>query len=231
MPSWRNPNLDIIFNDYTSFDSESVSEMDVYQFGVFRGDSMRETAKILLKHKLSPRKYWGYDVFSGMPKETAEPIFQPSWDPDQMPDEFNVMSYVEEFNTPEECAAGIEPTVQSVFDAKGSSTKVDIVAGLVEDTLSKQDLKPAFYVDFDLDIYSPTKYAFKYMMDNNLIKVGTIVGYDDWGGTPEFESFKYGESRAHKEICDEYGLEMEMVLQNGNQFPHVQTVWVVTGGV
>ena len=69
------------------------------------------------------------------------------------------------------------------------------------------------------------------MMDNDLIKVGTIVGYDDWGGTPDFESFKYGESRAHKEICDEYGLEMEMVLQNGNQFPHVQTVWVVTGGV
>lgn len=231
MPSWRNPNLDIIFNDYTSFDSESVSEMDIYQFGVFRGDSMRETAKILLKHKLNPRKYWGYDVFSGMPKETAEPIFQPSWDPDQMPDEFNVMSYVEEFNTPEECAKGIEPTVQEVFDSKCFSTKVDIVAGLVEDTLSTQDLRPAFYIDFDLDIYSPTKYAFKYMMDNNLIKVGTIIGYDDWGGTPDFESFKHGESRAHKEICDEYGLEMELVLQNGNQFPHVQTVWVVTGGV
>ena len=64
-------------------------------------------------------------------------------------------------------------------------------------------------------------------MENKLIVPGTIIGYDDWGGTPDFDTFKYGESRAHKEIIDEWGIKMTKLLQNGNAYPHVQTVWIV----
>ena len=225
--SWRSSLLDIAINDYNSFDRNELVEYDIYQFGVFNGGSMKEIASILNKHKIEVNSFYGFDVFTGMPKETAEPIFQDSWNPDIFPDEFNVLKYMN-LTTPEECASHIQTEVKNIFVSRENNTKVSVVPGLVEETLpSQEDLKPAFYVDFDLDIYSPTKYAFNYLMENNLIVPGTLIGYDDWGGTPGFEEFKDGESRAHKEIIDHWGITMNKLYQSGNAYPHVQTVWIV----
>lgn len=225
--SWRTSLLDIAINEYNSFEKNELIDYDVYQFGVFNGGSMKEIASILNKHKIEVNTFHGFDVFTGMPKETAEPIFQDSWNPDIFPDEFNVLKYMN-LETPDECAKHIQTEVQNIFIAKENKTKVSVVVGLVEETLPKQeDLKPAFYVDFDLDIYSPTKYAFNYLMENNLIVPGTLIGYDDWGGTPGFEEFKDGESRAHKEILDKWGISMTKLYQNGYSYPHVQTLWIV----
>jgi hypothetical protein len=225
--SWRNSLLDIAVNEHNSFEKEELVNYDVYQFGVFNGGSMKEIASILNKHKIEVNTFHGFDVFTGMPKETAEPIFQDSWNPDIFPDEFNVLKYMS-LDTPDDCAKYIEQEVQNIFTGKNNQSKVSVVAGLVEETLPKQkDLNPAFYVDFDLDIYSPTKYAFDYLMENNLIVPGTLIGYDDWGGTPGFEEFKDGESRAHKEILDKWGISMTKLYQNGYAYPHVQTLWIV----
>jgi len=225
--SWRSSLLDIAINDYNSFDRNELVEYDIYQFGVFNGGSMKEIASILNKHKIEVNSFYGFDVFTGMPKETAEPIFQDSWNPDIFPDEFNVLKYMK-LETPDECAKHIQTEIQNIFVGRENKTTVSVVAGLVEETLPKQkDLKSAFYVDFDLDIYSPTKYAFSYLMENNLIVPGTLIGYDDWGGTPGFEEFKDGESRAHKEILDEWGISMTKLYQNGYSYPHVQTLWIV----
>lgn len=225
--SWRNSLLDIAINDCNIFDKDELVNYSVYQFGVFNGGSMKEIASILNKHKIEVESFYGFDVFTGMPKETQEPIYQDSWNPDIFPDEFNVLKYMN-LDTPEECAKHIETEVQNIFTGRGSITKVSVVAGLVEETLPKQEnLKPAFYVDFDLDIYSPTKYSFNYLMEKNLIVPGTLIGYDDWGGTPGFEEFKDGESRAHKEILDQWGISMTKLYQNGYEYPHVQTLWIV----
>ena len=224
---WRTTLLDIAINDCNTFEKKELVNYDVYQFGVFNGGSMKEIASILNKHKIEVNTFHGFDVFTGMPKETAEPIFQDSWNPDIFPDEFNVLKYMN-LETPEDCAKNIQEEVQAIFSSKENTTTVSVVAGLVEETLPEQkDLKPAFYVDFDLDIYSPTKYAFSYLMENNLIVPGTLIGYDDWGGTPGFEEFKDGESRAHKEILDEWGISMTKLYQNGYSYPHVQTLWIV----
>ena len=189
---------------------------------------MKEIANILSKHKKDVSAFRGFDVFTGMPKETAEPIWQESWNPDILPDEFNVVKYWG-LKTPEECAERVQTQVQDIYTSKQKETNVSVVAGLVEETLPVQEnLKPALYVDFDLDIYSPTKFAFNYMMENNLIVPGTIIGYDDWGGTPGFEEMKDGESRAHREIIEEYGIGMQKLYQHGSTYPHVQTVWIVT---
>jgi hypothetical protein len=225
--SWRTSLLDIAINEHTSFTKEELIHLDTYQFGVFNGGSMKEIAMILNKHKIEINSFYGFDVFTGMPKETAEPIFQDSWNPDIFPDEFNVLKYMD-FDTPEKCANHIQTEVANVFTSRGNNSKVSVIPGLVEDTLPQlMELKKAFYVDFDLDIYSPTKYAFNYLMENDLIIPGTLIGYDDWGGTPGFEEFKDGESRAHKEILDEWGISMTKLYQNGNSYPHVQTLWIV----
>jgi hypothetical protein len=225
--SWRSSLLDIAINDFNTFEKEELVNYDVYQFGVFNGGSMKEIASILNKHKIEVNTFYGFDVFTGMPKETAEPIFQDSWNPDIFPDEFNVLKYMN-LDTSDDCANYIQQEVHNIFTGRNNQSKVSVIAGLVEETLPNQkDLKPAFYVDFDLDIYSPTKYAFDYLMENNLIVPGTLVGYDDWGGTPGFEEFKDGESRAHKEILDKWGISMTKLYQNGYEYPHVQTLWVV----
>jgi hypothetical protein len=225
--SWRTSLLDIAINEYNSFTKEELTQLDTYQFGVFNGGSMKEIAMIFNKHKIEINSFYGFDVFTGMPKETAEPIFQDSWNPDIFPDEFNVLKYMD-YDTPEKCANHIQTEVENVFTSKQNNSKVSVIPGLVEDTLPQlTELKKAFYVDFDLDIYSPTKYAFNYLMENDLIIPGTLIGYDDWGGTPGFEEFKDGESRAHKEILDEWGISMTKLYQNGNSYPHVQTLWIV----
>lgn len=248
MPSWRNPNLSITLNDYNFFSQGQITKMDVYQFGVFRGDSVGEIIKILHKLEFYPKTFWGFDTFAGMPKETEEPIFQDSWDPDKEPDTFNPCSYEDfPFLTPAAAAQGLSMEFQKLVDDLKEKivirkdpkeqppyhrTEVKMIAGLVEEHLSEDighDMAPAFYLDLDLDIYSPTKHVLKYFMENNLIIPGTIVGYDDWGGTPDWETMKYGESRAHREILEEFpNLKMKEIMQIGNAFPHVQKLFIVT---
>ena len=225
---WRRSFLDIVINDYNIFSKDELVNMDVYQFGVFTGDSMKELASIFSKHKIQLNSFYGFDVFTGMPKETAEPIAQPSWDPDVEPDTFNA---VKRFNlsSPEECAGKITKEVDAIFSKNNNKTSVNIFHGLVQETIEVQGgkFKPAFYVDFDLDIYSPTKYAFDYLAKNNLIVNGTIIGYDDWGGTPGYQEMLDGESRAHREIVEQYGFKISKIFEIGKGFPNVQSIWVV----
>jgi hypothetical protein len=226
MASWRGGTLPILFEENNTFSSEQLLEMDVYEFGVFNGDSMKELAGILNSKKIEVNSFYGFDVFTGMPKETAEPIFQEAWDPDIMPDAFNALLRLG-INSREGVAKHIESEVQEIFNVKKVNTKVSIIAGLVEETMQNQSgYKEAFYVDFDLDIYSPTRYAFEFLAKNNLIVPGTMIGYDDWGGTPH-KNFEHGESRAHKEVSDLYGIQMTKLYEGGQGDPHLQTVWIV----
>ena len=225
--SWRPGPLNHFFINNNTFTNQQLANMDVYQFGVFTGGSMLEIAGILGVNKMPINTFWGFDVFTGMPKELAEPIYQDDWDPDLVPDAFNAVLKTGS-SGPEQVAVNIQYDVQNVFNYTLSSSQAKVVAGLVEQTLpAQQNLKPAFYVDFDMDIYSPTLAAFDYLMANKLIVPGTLIGYDDWGGTPDYETFGNGESRAHKEIVDKYDLGITKIYQEGPGFPHVQTIWQV----
>lgn len=225
--SWRPGPLNHFFINNNTFTRKQLANMDVYQFGVFTGGSMLEIAELIGKHRLPINTFWGFDVFTGMPKELAEPIYQDSWNPDIEPDAFNAVLHTGSTG-PEQVANTIQYNVQNILNFLLSPTQANVVAGLVEQTLPAQTtLKPAFYVDFDMDIYSPTYAAFDYLMANKLIIPGTLIGYDDWGGTPDYETFGNGESRAHKEITDKYGLGITKIYQEGPGFPHVQTIWQV----
>ena len=224
--SWRGYVLPNLFNKYNTFSQEDIGSMSMYQFGVLDGDSMKELSKMFCALEVPINSFYGFDVFTGMPKENAEPIFQEAWDPDIMPDVFNAVKRLN-LTSPQEVASYIQNQVQEIYDNKGYSTNVSVVPGLVEETMQTVGgYKKAFYVDFDLDIYSPTKYAFDYLAKNGLITKGTFVGYDDWGGTPH-NNFEHGESRAHKEVSDEYGIKMTKIYEGGQGDPHLQTVWIV----
>ena len=67
--SWRRTLIDIVINDYNIFDKKDLHNYDVYEFGVFRGDSMVELASILNKHKIEVNRFHGFDVFVCMVRE------------------------------------------------------------------------------------------------------------------------------------------------------------------
>lgn len=212
------------------FSNEEIKNFGVYQFGVFNGDSMREIKHIFYRNHIDINTLYGFDVFTGMPKETEEPIFQDCWNPDLHPDAFNVLKKLN-VNSVEECISTINKSLLDLNSKFNTNTKIEIYGGLVQDTVhianKNNNLKRALYLDFDMDIYSPTKYVFEYFLNNKLIVEGTLIGYDDWGGTPNFETYGDGESRAHKEIIEQYGIEMSLCSQYGSQFPHVHNIWRV----
>lgn len=226
--SWRINAFNIAFKQHNRFTKEDIKNLDVYQFGVFSGGTMRQIAEQLNNYEYNISTFHGYDVFTGMPKETEEPIYQDTWNPDIHPDEFNAVKYLN-LNTPQECADLIENQVQDIFNSGNNSGKASIYPGLVQETLPLHvdEYKPAFYVDFDLDIYSSTKFSFEFLAKNKLIVPGTFIGYDDWGGTPGYLEFKDGESRAHKEVTEKYGIVMSKLHEIGYGFPHIQNIWVV----
>jgi hypothetical protein len=192
------------------------SDAAVYQFGVYSGNSMDELSACL---EFAPHitTMLGFDVFSGMPNDPGDQIFQDAW----LPGNFNAMI---DFNSgsPREYADSLEHKLSNTF----SHIKYKIYDGLVEDTLepNKDELPIAFYVDFDMDIYSPTLYAFDFLVRNNKIVEGTLIGYDDWGGAPH-DNFQHGESRAHKEICDKYNIDAFKLSEQDNGWPHKHNVW------
>ena len=157
-----------------------------------------------------------------MPTETNEPDKQRD-----APGEFNLIKH---YGVTE-----LEDALRLLhFDISSNlsgNAELTLIPGLVEQTLtkelvSKHNLKPAFYVDMDMDIYSPTKYALSFMIENKIIVEGTIIGFDDWGQCfPTHEIYSFGESRAFKEVSEKYGIRATQLCETEN---HGQTAFVVT---
>ena len=84
-------------------------------------------------------------------------------------------------------------------------------------------MKPAAYVDIDVDLYKSTVLALDFLFRNKLIQVGTLIGYHDWGGLEEFTG---GESLAHKELTEKYGVVCEEIFRQGEGL-HVQKIFRV----
>jgi|SaaInlV_100m_DNA_2_1039680.scaffolds.fasta_scaffold40346_2 hypothetical protein len=184
-----------------------------YEFGVFSGKSMIEMLNIFNRSKVSLSHVYGFDSFQGIPKCNEEPLWNQVWGEG----EFNSCDYLS-VEDPKEAAQIIcEEVKQSLYSEE---QMIKFYEGFYKDTLptvEKNTLVPALFVDIDVDIYSSAKEALEFLLSNNLIKVGTVINYDDWGGSPSNDRFLTGESRAHKEICDEYSMGCSIIRDNGGQ--------------
>lgn len=191
----------------------------VYQFGVWNGFSLQSLSKIfqVLQYNV---QYYGFDVFTGMPVEEAEPDKQidlPGW--------YNILEHFGVDNL-EDALKGLEEDVRSNM---GDKPKLTFIPGLVQETLTSKlarTLVPASYVDVDMDIYSPTNFALDFLFKHNLIVEGTIIGYDDWGQNyPESDTYTCGESKAHKEVFEKYGAKCIQLMETEERG---QTAFLVT---
>lgn len=180
----------------------------LYEFGVFSGKSIIELLNVFNQTNKLITDVYGFDSFQGIPKCDKEPLWFAVWGQG----EFNSCDYLG-VDDPLIACASIKKEIEEF--SKGRQ-EIFLYPGYFSESLSAIDasiLKPAKLVDIDVDIYSSAKEALLFMCKNKLLRKGTIINYDDWG-SPGNETYSSGESRAHKEICDEFNIECELVRQN-----------------
>ena len=167
----------------------------MYEFGVFRGGSMRflHTLSAFSKSKL-----WGFDSFEGLPDQPNETKNWSIW---------RAGDY----------AADVR---EELLQSLGGSSRVGFVKGFYNVSLAKGEklrrslgMRPAKYVDIDVDLYSSTLYALKFLFEAHLIRKGTVVGFDDYNSLmcdihmhkKVSDPLAAGEGRAHAEVAAAYG--------------------------
>lgn len=201
---------------------------DVYEFGVFSGNSMIELDRICHGNGIQIDKLVGFDSFTGIPKETAEPLLRDEWDPDTPSSYSAFNSMVLTGASTREDAMRL---VKSFVDEHmASEAELILVAGLYSESLTPElpqqlGLGKALIVDIDCDIYTSSKQALSWVFSNGLVDTGTYVVYDDWGGTPGYKQGLDGESRAHREISEEYGVEWQKVASHTHHVEDSQVVF------
>lgn len=196
--------------DFISQNSINITGRDVYNFGIYTGNSLVELQKQMFAQNLKPHHFYGFDSFIGLPAEAPGiPVYK-----GHQKGYFNLIAD--------------DMTIDSIINAiKGRLSYPEItsiIPGFFSDTLNhifadKQKLKPAIYIEIDCDLYISTLQALEFMHDRGLIIKNTIIYFDDWGGVEEFAG---GESLAWREFQQRYKYKNRVFFDFGNGKPHRQ---------
>lgn len=205
-----------------------IKELDIYQFGVYTGKSITE---IIQQTNGEYRNLYGFDSFVGLPEEVGDKDFSlVSSNPSL---QVGAFSSKELFQT-----ETIEECISKLNNALNADTnRIKFIPGFYKDSLldkivNDYDMKPASYIDIDVDIYSSTIECLDFMCRNQLIVPNTLIYFDDLGATPYWQRAATGESLAFKEITDKYKMKSKLLYQAGNTIPgqigHVSACFKVT---
>lgn len=192
----------------------------VYEFGVYTGKSLLEILYIYDEIGLSIDRLYGLDSYEGLPYNETES--QDCWTKGAFDsrEHFKVHSK-------EEAIEKIKNLVNPYLKSCEFIPIIGFYDKLNSEDVTRYNLQPASYIDIDCDLYSSTYKALDFMFSNKLIKSGTIIGFDDWGGSPKWFMNQDGESKAWKEIREKYNIKADLMLQIGNEYPHVQRIYKV----
>lgn len=228
-------------------------DLDSYQFGVFTGRSLKVMASVWLRHNLT-RHLYGFDSFRGISEDdpVANPdsagatiASSAPWRKGSQRGSSYADSVGQSAKAHSSSRGAFRPGQFSVLSATRSQSVADavrvvsryirqpnhttLIPGFLNESLTPElakrlGMRPAIYVDIDVDIYGPTFQALDWMLRNRLIVNGTVIGYDDFNfGIPA--GFKgpwraadfavparlEGEPRAHREIEKKWNIRMEQI--------------------
>jgi hypothetical protein len=189
----------LISEKYKDKPVEDLFNRDIFQFGVYSGDSIKSIQELWDRRGLPQQWILGFDSFEGLPLETQDEYSHPSW----TPGEFNLVKALQ--------VDSVEQAMQKVKEVLPYPYMVSLIPGfwdksLTDELIQKADIRPASYIDMDCDIYTSCLTALDWVFRNKLYYKGTLIGYHDWTGTPLWLG---GESRAHKEMCEKYSIKAE----------------------
>lgn len=192
--------------------AEIHAKGDIYAFGVAQGDSMS-----LLHATFPERRIFGADSFKGLPMEDSEESKLKIW------------------------AAGkfkAKVSKESLIDSAGGRGIAHVIPGFFNESLTpelvkKESMGPAFYVDIDADLHKSTYDALDWLFANKLVRVGTMIGYDDWwtipcqkfhrGGEKDTRPLLVGEGLAHAEIARKYRVQFRCMAGPCKPFPNMSS--------
>ena len=205
------------------FDWNSDELTTFYQFGVYKGGSIVTAFNALKAVGKNIDMIYGFDSFEGLPERTNEERQAAlekhgsyEWEGGQYSsDEFYGVDDSKKF-------------LQTVFD-KYLDPEVKLVKGWFEDTLNhnavkKYNLKPAAYIDIDVDTYTSSVEVLDFIFSEGIATIGTVIGFDDWGGTPDWKQWGDGVSKACREAIEKYELNLTLLSQIGGSYPYVHVM-------
>ena len=187
---------------------------DIYLFGVWSGISTLLVCVYLLEQQIPYDNIWGFDSFIGLPEEKEGYTAHK----DHSPGKFSSTGL---YGT---SLYGSMKIIEEGVDNK----KLKLIPGffcesLTEELVDTENMGIASFVDIDVDLYGSTYEALDFVMLNKLVDTGTIVYFDDWGATYEYEG---GESRAWREVAEKHGIRYEEIYSSGEK-PSVVKVFKI----
>lgn len=182
---------------------------DVYIYGIWSGISTRGVSGYLRETQTQYGKMFGFDSFTGFPKEEGQQYLDRSG---------NVAS---RFNEGEFSSVKLyDCSVVKVVDiiTKGiNNERLKLIPGFFSDTLNvdlvkKEGMNPASFIEIDVDLYSSTQDVLEFMFGNHLIIPGTVIYFDDWGATKQY---KGGESLAWEQAIRKHSVNAVEIYSGG----------------
>lgn len=190
-----------------SGDDSRLRNYDLYEFGVFLGVGIGEklqTIRQILGDDAGPRHVWGFDSFEGLPRDDENPA-------DHFLDVHTSFS---------SWAAQEQRILQNINFSRTTLVKGFYNESLTQELLSRYEMKPAWWVNIDCDIYSSTLQALDWLFKNKLIRSGTRVYYDD----VLIYALGTAEMKAHDEITKRYNVVWKKLLAHTHFFELNHTV-------
>ena len=146
--------------------SRAATRGDIYAFGVYRGTSLLELGERVFPEAV---RLWAFDSFTGLP-DSAAAEGHPDW-------------AAGSFRAAEDASAA-EHLIASLTARLGGPARLGVVRGYFNESLRRglaaaHGMRPARYVDIDVDLYSSTIDALEWLFDEGLVVPGTLIGYDN----------------------------------------------------
>ena len=176
-------------------------DLDVYEFGVYTGVSMRDIAKRV--HGFG--HLWGFDSFVGLPQETkGEHLEGSHWKPGG----FSAADALGEWKLP----ALLDQLRETIRYENTSFVPGFYSTSLTSQLRHSKPFQPALLIDVDVDLHSSALECLTWMFEQRLVLPGTtIVRYDDWRNMRQ----RGGEARAHREVTKRFNVTWRNLAKPG----------------
>ena len=203
MTVWNNRNYCI-----NQLKGRDLTNFDIYEFGIYTGNSFKQIYEALQECKVRPSKIWGFDSFEGLPAEEPGVPIGEGWEQGK----FRID----------------DPDIMGIISRSvDGSIPFELVKGYFHNSLNvllRPRLKQAVFIDIDSDLYISCFQILDYFFKNDLVAQGCFISYDDWGGVTEGEG---GESKAHFDIMKKYKVDCAEVFSVGDK--NIEKAFVVRG--
>ena len=164
--------------------------LDIYEFGVFRGETTVLMEHLLHGYQFPYKNLWGFDAFQGLPQEAPG---------------------VDKFFYFAEGVFGEEG--KSLYQLRPNGAYIrGWFSDLTSDHVAQYNMSPAAFVHIDGDLYISCIQALTFMLENNLIRPGTVIAFDEFKSTPDL--YAGGESKAWFELCEKYKIQAKEIFRN-----------------